>query len=49
VWPILPAALPRNVIAKLNTSITGLFKQPDEQNSLHTVGTEIAYRTPDEF
>jgi tripartite-type tricarboxylate transporter receptor subunit TctC len=44
-----PAALPKDVIAKLNTAITGLLKQPDVQNSLRTVGTEIVYRTPDEF
>jgi tripartite-type tricarboxylate transporter receptor subunit TctC len=44
-----PAGLPKDVIAKLNTAITGLIKQPDVQNSLRTVGTEIVYRTPDEF
>jgi tripartite-type tricarboxylate transporter receptor subunit TctC len=37
------------VIAKLNTAITGLLKQPDMQNSMRKVGTEIVYRTPDEF
>jgi tripartite-type tricarboxylate transporter receptor subunit TctC len=44
-----PAALPKDVIAKLNTAVSGLLKQPDVQNSLRTVGTEIVYRTPDEF
>jgi tripartite-type tricarboxylate transporter receptor subunit TctC len=44
-----PAALPKDVIAKLNTAISGLLKQPAVQNSLRTVGTEIVYRPPDEF
>ena len=44
-----PAALPKEVIAKLNTAISGLIKQPDVQNSLRTVGTEVVYRTPEEF
>ena len=44
-----PAALPKNVIAKLNTAVAGIVKQPALQNSLRSVGTEIVYRTPDEF
>ena len=44
-----PSALPKDVIAKLNTAIAGLLKQPDVQTSLRKVGTEIVYRTPDEF
>ena len=44
-----PAALPKDVIAKLNTVIRGILKQPDTQASLRKVGTEIVYRTPDEF
>ena len=44
-----PAALPKDVIAKLNTVIRGVLKQPDTQASLRKVGTEIVYRTPDEF
>jgi tripartite-type tricarboxylate transporter receptor subunit TctC len=44
-----PAALPKDVIAKLNTAVTGILKQPDVQASLRKVGTEIVYRTPDEF
>ena len=44
-----PAALPKDVIAKLNTVIGGIIKQPETQASLRKVGTEIVYRTPDEF
>ncbi len=44
-----PAGLPKDVIAKLNTAITGILKQPDLQASLHKVGTQIVYRTPEEF
>ncbi len=44
-----PVALPKEVIAKLNTAVSGLIKQPDVQNSLRTVGTEVVYRTPEEF
>ncbi len=44
-----PAALPKDVIAKLNTTISGILKQPDTQASLRKVGTEIVYRTPEEF
>ena len=44
-----PAALPKDVIAKLNAAVTGILKQPDTQSSLRKVGTEIVYRTPDEF
>ena len=44
-----PAALPKDVIARLNTAMSGLLKQPDVQNSLRTFGTEIVYRTPSEF
>jgi len=44
-----PAALPKDVIAKLNTAVTGVLKQPDTQASLRKVGTEIVYRSPEEF
>ncbi len=44
-----PAALPKDVIAKLNTVIRGVLKQPETQASLRKVGTEVVYRTPDEF
>jgi len=44
-----PAALPKDVIAKLNTVIGGILKQPDTKASLRKVGTEIVYRSPDEF
>ena len=44
-----PAALPKDVIAKLNTVMAGLLKQPDVQNSMRTFGTEIVYRPPSEF
>jgi len=44
-----PAALPKDVIAKLNTTISGILKQPDTQASLRKVGTEIVYRSPEEF
>jgi tripartite-type tricarboxylate transporter receptor subunit TctC len=44
-----PAALPKEIITKLNTAVSGLIKQPDVQNSLRTVGTEVVYRTPEEF
>ena len=44
-----PAALPKDVIAKLNTTISGILKQPETQASLRKVGTEIVYRPPDEF
>ena len=44
-----PAALPKDVIAKLNTVIGGILKQPDTKASLRKVGTEIVYRSPEEF
>ncbi|HBB16305.1 MAG TPA: hypothetical protein DCZ97_04615 [Syntrophus sp. (in: bacteria)] len=44
-----PAGLPKEVITKLNTSISGIIKQPDVKNALRKVGTEITYRTPEEF
>ena len=44
-----PAALPKDVIEKLNTAITGILRQPDTKASLRKVGTEIVYRSPDEF
>ena len=44
-----PAALPKDIIAKLNTAMSGILKQPDVQHSLRAVGTEIVYRTPGEF
>ena len=44
-----PVALPNDVIMKLNTAVTRILKQPDMQSSLRKVGTEIVYRTPDEF
>jgi len=44
-----PAALPKEIIAKLNTAMSGILKQPDVQHSLRAVGTEIVYRTPGEF
>jgi tripartite-type tricarboxylate transporter receptor subunit TctC len=44
-----PAALPKDVIAKLNTAVSGILKQPEVQKSLRNVGTEIVYRSPDEF
>lgn len=44
-----PAALPREVVAKLNTTISGILKQPDLQNQFRSVGTDIVYRPSDEF
>ncbi|MFZ4439617.1 MAG: tripartite tricarboxylate transporter substrate binding protein [Syntrophales bacterium] len=44
-----PSALPKEIIAKLNTAMSGILKQPDVQQSLRAVGTEIVYRTPGEF
>jgi tripartite-type tricarboxylate transporter receptor subunit TctC len=44
-----PAGLPKEVVAKLNTAISGILKQPEVQKSLRTLGTEIVYRTPEEF
>lgn len=44
-----PAGMPRDVVAKLNTSIAGILKQPEMQKSLSAIGTEIVYRQPDEF
>ncbi len=44
-----PAALPKEIITKLNTAMSGILKQPDVQHSLQAVGTEIVYRTPGEF
>ncbi len=44
-----PAALPKDVIARLNNAMSGLLNQPDVQKSLRTFGTEVVYRTPGEF
>jgi tripartite-type tricarboxylate transporter receptor subunit TctC len=44
-----PAALPKEVITKLNSVISVLIKKPDIQSALRKVGTEVTYRTPDEF
>ena len=44
-----PAGMPKDVVAKLNTSIAGILKQPEMQKSLSAIGTEIVYRQPDEF
>lgn len=44
-----PAALPKEVITKLNSVISGLIKKPDIQSALRKVGTEVTYRTPEEF
>lgn len=44
-----PAGLPKEVVSKINTAVSGLIKQPDVQNALRNVGTEVTYRTPEEF
>jgi len=44
-----PAGLPKEAVAKLNTAISGLIKQQDVRSALRNVGTEITYRTPEEF
>ncbi|MEW6333705.1 MAG: tripartite tricarboxylate transporter substrate binding protein [Thermodesulfobacteriota bacterium] len=44
-----PAGLPKEVVAKLNTAISGLIKQQDVRSALRNVGTEITYRNPEEF
>lgn len=44
-----PAGLPKEVIARLNTAISGIIKQPDVQSALRTVGTEVVYRNPEDF
>ncbi len=44
-----PKGLPKEISAKLNAAVSGLLKKPDVQASLRKVGTEIVYRTPEEF
>ncbi len=44
-----PKGLPKDISAKLNAAVSGLLKKPDVQASLRKVGTEIVYRTPEEF
>ncbi|MHB8771079.1 MAG: Bug family tripartite tricarboxylate transporter substrate binding protein [Syntrophales bacterium] len=44
-----PKGLPKDISAKLNAAVSGLLKRPDVQASLRKVGTEIVYRTPEEF
>jgi len=44
-----PAALPKEVIAKLNAVMSEILKKSDVQNSLRTFGTEAIYRAPAEF
>lgn len=44
-----PAALPKDVVARLNTAMSDILKQPDVRNSLRNFGTEIVYRPPGEF
>ena len=46
---LAPAALPKDINARLNGAAGNILKQPELQKSFRTVGTEIVYRTPEEF
>jgi tripartite-type tricarboxylate transporter receptor subunit TctC len=46
---LAPAALPKDINARLNAGVGNILKQPELQTSFRTVGTEIVYRTPEDF
>jgi len=46
---LAPAALPKDINARLNAEVGRILKQPALQASFRTVGTEIVYRAPEDF
>jgi tripartite-type tricarboxylate transporter receptor subunit TctC len=46
---VAPAAVPRNVIATLNSEIVAILKQPELRDRLAAEGSEPLGSTPDEF
>jgi tripartite-type tricarboxylate transporter receptor subunit TctC len=44
-----PAALPKDIIARLNTETARVLRQPELQNSFRNVGAEASYLDPNEF
>ncbi len=44
-----PAALPKEIVAKLNAEISGLISAPDLKERLTTLGAEPSTKTPAEF
>ena len=45
----VPAGTPKAIIAKLNTEIVRVLKQPDVQERMLNLGLEAAGNTPEEF
>ncbi len=46
---LAPAALPKEINARINSEVSKVLKQPGLQASFRTVGTEIIYRAPENF
>ncbi len=46
---LAPAALPKDINARLNAEVGKILKQPELQASFRTIGTEIVYRAPEDF
>jgi tripartite-type tricarboxylate transporter receptor subunit TctC len=46
---IAPAGLPQPIVARLNTEVVRLLKEPDTIERMHTFGNEPAPSTPQEF
>jgi len=46
---LVPAATPKPVIARLNTEINAILKQPDVVQKLNAAGFELVGGTPEEF
>lgn len=46
---LAPAALPKDINARLNAEVGKILKQPELQTSFRNIGTEIVYRAPDDF
>ena len=46
---LAPAALPKDINARLNAAVGKILKQPELQTSFRAIGTEIVYRAPEDF
>ena len=46
---LAPAALPKDINARLNAEVGKILKQPELQTSFRNIGTEIVYRAPEDF
>ena len=46
---VAPAATPRDIVARLNTTITGILATPEMRESLGKQGAEVRTNTPDDF